>query len=356
MDSKLLFYDVLKTPKNKNNKNIIDTKLDNTLKIRCTLCPHNCILTEGNFGACRLRTIKDSIPVTINYGEVASAGVDPIEKKPLYHFKPSKNILSLGSFGCNMTCSFCQNYEISQKRPYSDFTSVNKLISLMNTIDNNVGVAFTYNEPFMWYEYIYDVCKTIKEKSNSPNTTCGYPSDFSTVLVTNGYVNKEPLLKLLPYIDAMNIDLKAYTNKYYNKICGASLEPVLETIKRCNKKCHIEITTLLVSDENDSEKEAQEIAQFISSVDENIPLHLSRYFPRYKMENEATHIERLLHAQDISKKYLKYVYIGNVQGTDNNTYCPNCGTLLIERHNYTTKVFINENTCPSCKSKINIKL
>lgn len=351
MDSKLLFYDVIKTPK--NNKSIIDTEVDDTLKIKCTLCPHNCILTEGKFGACRLRTIRDNIPVTINYGEVASAGVDPIEKKPLYNFKPSKNILSLGSFGCNMTCSFCQNYEKSQKRPYSDFTPVNKLISLMDTIDNNAGIAFTYNEPFMWYEYMYDVCKTIKEKYSNVSD---YHSDFSTVIVTNGYINEEPLLKLLPYIDAMNIDLKAYTNKYYNKICGASLEPVLETIKRCSNKCHIEITTLLVSDENDSEKESQEIAQFISSVDENIPLHLSRYFPRYKMENEATHIEKLLKAQDIAKKYLKYVYIGNVQGIDNNTYCPNCGTLLIERYNYTTKLFINESICPSCKCKINIKL
>lgn len=356
MDSKLLFYDVIKTPEHKNVKNIADTEINNTLKIRCTLCPHNCILTEGKLGACRLRTIKDNIPVAINYGEVASAGVDPIEKKPLYHFKPSKNILSLGSFGCNMTCSFCQNYEISQKRPYSDFMTVDKLISLMSTIDNNAGVAFTYNEPFMWYEYIYDFCKTIKEKSNNTINTKNCNQDFSTVIVTNGYINEEPLLKLLPYVDAMNIDLKAYTNKYYNKICDASLEPVLQTIKRCSKKCHVEITTLLVSDENDSEKESQEIAKFISSVDENIPLHLSRYFPRYKMETEATHIERLLEAQDIAKKYLKYVYVGNVQGTDNNTYCPNCGTLLIKRHNYTTKVLVNKNVCPSCKSKINLIL
>lgn len=349
MDSKLLFYEVLNDSGNNTNSSI-------SKKIRCTLCPHNCILTQGKYGACRLRTIKDNIPVAINYGEVASAGVDPIEKKPLYHFKPSKNILSVGSFGCNMTCSFCQNFEISQNRPRSEFIPVNKLISIMNTIENNAGIAFTYNEPFMWYEYMYEACKAIKEEAYDKSIINNSDSDFSTVIVTNGYVNEEPLQRILPYVDAMNIDLKAYTNKYYNKICGASLNPVLETIKRCSKKCHVEITTLLVSDENDSEEEASNIAEFISSIDENIPLHLSRYFPRYKMESEATNIEKLLNAQSIAKKYLKYVYIGNVQNTDNNTYCPNCHKLLIKRNGYSTEVFINDNKCPECGYKINIEL
>lgn len=357
MDSKLLFYDVLENPGNTNSKHIDDTGDKSSIKIRCTLCPHNCILTEGRFGACRLRTIKNNVPISINYGEAASVGVDPIEKKPLYHFKPSKNILSIGGFGCNMTCSFCQNYEISQNRPPSEFLSIDRLITIMDTIDNNAGVAFTYNEPFMWYEYMYEACKAIKERTrNTTNAVDNACSDYSTVIVTNGYVNEKPLLNILPYVDAMNIDLKAYTNKYYNKICGASLDPVLETIKRSSKKCHVEITTLLVSDENDSEEEAEKIAQFISSIDENIPLHLSRYFPRYKMENEATHIEKLLQAQDIAKKYLKYVYIGNVQGTDNNTYCPNCNALLIKRDGYYTHVHIHDDKCPSCGYKINIKL
>ncbi|MDO5518063.1 MAG: AmmeMemoRadiSam system radical SAM enzyme [Clostridium sp.] len=356
MDSKLLFYDVLENSGNNDNKNTANSELDSSLKIRCTLCPHNCILTEGKFGACRLRTIKDNVPIVINYGEAASVGVDPIEKKPLYHFKPSKNILSIGGFGCNMSCSFCQNYEISQNRPPSEFLSTDRLITIMDTIDNNAGVAFTYNEPFMWYEYMYEACRDIKEESKHINAVSDGKSDYSTVIVTNGYVNEKPLLKILPYVDAMNIDLKAYTNRYYNKICGASLEPVLETIKRCSKKCHVEITTLLVSDENDSEEEAEHIAQFISSIDENIPLHLSRYFPRYKMENEATHVEKLLHAQYIAKKYLKYVYIGNVQGTDNNTYCPKCNELLIKRDGYSTHVLMHEDKCPSCGYKINIKL
>ena len=245
-----------------------------------------------------------------------------------------------------MTCSFCQNYEISQGRPATQYMSVEKLINIIPSIENNVGVAFTYNEPFMWYEYIYDAAKSIKENN----------SDTSVVVVTNGYINEEPLMKLLPYVDAMNIDLKGYTNKYYNKICGAKLEPVLESIKRCNEHCHVEITTLLVSEENDSLEEAREIAKFIASVNENIPLHLSRYFPRYKMENAATKIEKITEAQNEAKKYLKYVYVGNVEGVDNNTYCPKCNALLIRRNGYSTEVLMKENKCEKCDEEINIIL
>lgn len=340
MDHKLLFYE---------NKNTIDNNSTDNNTIKCRLCPHNCLLTEGRYGVCRVRTVKDGIPVAVNYGEVTSAGVDPIEKKPLYHFKPSKNILSLGSFGCNMTCSFCQNYEISQNRPPSQYISIDTLIHNIKGIDNNAGIAFTYNEPFMMYEYMYDTFKAIKE-----NKDCA--SDISTVIVSNGYINEEPLLAILPYTDAMNIDLKAYSNRYYNKICGASLPPVLDTIKKCSDKCHVEITTLLVTDENDSIEEVKDIAQFIANINEEIPLHLSRYFPRYKMENNATEIDKIFEAENEAKKYLKYVYIGNVQGTDNNTYCPKCHELLIKRNGYHTEVLINDEACPSCGEKINIKL
>ncbi|WP_271813164.1 AmmeMemoRadiSam system radical SAM enzyme [Clostridium beijerinckii] len=315
-------------------------------KVRCRICPHNCLIDEEKFGICGVRTLKSKIPIAINYGEVTSMGVDPIEKKPLYHFKPSKDILSIGSFGCNMTCSFCQNYEISQGKPQTQYISVEKLMDIIPTIENNIGVAFTYNEPFMWYEYMYDAAKGIKENN----------ADTSVVVVTNGYINEEPLKKILPYVDAMNIDLKGYTNRYYNNICGAKLEPVLETIKRCSEYCHVEITTLLVSEENDSLEEARQIAEFIASVDKNIPLHLSRYFPRYKMENEATKIEKITEAQNEAKKYLKHVYVGNVQGVDNNTYCDNCNELLIERNGYSTNVFIKDNKCQKCGEEINIIL
>ena len=171
--------------------------MDNKLKfykeednfIQCQLCHHNCKLKENQFGICGLRTVKNNLPVAINYGEVTSANVDPIEKKPLFHFKPGKDILSVGTYGCNMKCSFCQNYEISQNKPSSEFIDIDKLIKLIISIPNNVGIAFTYNEPFMWYEYIYDVAKRIKE----------YDKNISVVLVSNGYVNKEPLKKILPF-------------------------------------------------------------------------------------------------------------------------------------------------------------
>ncbi|MDO5793060.1 MAG: AmmeMemoRadiSam system radical SAM enzyme [Turicibacter sp.] len=315
-------------------------------RIQCLICPHKCLIPEGKTGICRVRTVLNHQLIAINYAEVTSAAVDPIEKKPLYHFKPGKNILSLGSFGCNMTCSFCQNYEISQHRPKSDTLSINEISTAIQTIENNVGIAYTYNEPLMWYEYVYDTAKELKRLN----------PEISVVVVTNGYINEEPLLKLLPYVDAMNIDLKGYSNQYYKKICGAKLDPVLETIKLASQQVHIEITTLLVTDEFDALKEVEEISKFLASVNKDIPLHLSRYFPRYKMKNEATNVEVMEQAVQIAKKYLNYVYIGNVAGADTNTYCPNCHELLVERHYYETKCLINEATCPSCHSKIAIVL
>ena len=313
-------------------------------KIRCRICPHNCLIKEGHFGVCRNRTVENGKLVATNYGEVTSAAIDPIEKKPLYHFKPSKNILSIGSFGCNMTCSFCQNYKISQKRARSEYVDIDELISTISDIDNNIGIAFTYNEPMMWYEYMYNTAKRIKEIN----------SELSVVVVTNGYINEEPLKKLLPYIDAMNIDLKGYTNSYYKRICGAKLEPVLDTIKISAENCHVEITTLLVSDENDSLEEVSEISKFIKSVDDKIPLHLSRYFPKYKMENEATQIEKILKAREEAKKFLKYVYVGNVNNVDNNTYCIHCGKPIIVRDGYRTEIKLNNNRCVFCGKEVDI--
>ena len=315
-------------------------------RIQCLICPHKCVIPEGKTGICRVRTVQNYQLMAINYAEVTSAAVDSIEKKPLYHFKPGKNILSLGSFGCNMTCSFCQNYEISQHRPKSETMSIQELSTAIHSIKNNAGIAYTYNEPLMWYEYVYDTAKALKRLN----------PDISVVVVTNGYINAEPLLKLLPYIDAMNIDLKGYSNQYYKKICGANLDPVLETIKLASQHVHVEITTLLVTDEFDALKEVEEISKFLASVNKDIPLHLSRYFPRYKMKNEATNVEIMEQALQIAKKYLNYVYIGNVAGADTNTYCPNCHELLVKRHYYETTCLMNEATCPSCHCQIAIQL
>lgn len=271
-------------------------------KIHCYLCPHNCVIENGHFGKCQVRTHENGELYTINYGEITAIAIDPIEKKPLHYFKPSTNILSVGSFGCNFICSFCQNYNISQHTPHSEFMPKEELIKTILTTKDNIGIAFTYNEPSIWYEYVYDCAKLLKETDESK----------SVVLVTNGYISEEPLNDLLPYVDAMNIDLKSFTNRYYSDICGGSLSPVLKSIEIAAKKCHVEITTLLVSGENDNLEEVEKIAQFLSAIDKDIPLHLSRYFPRYKMKNPPTDVDIMYQAEAVAKKYLNRVGLGNV--------------------------------------------
>jgi pyruvate formate lyase activating enzyme len=314
--------------------------------IHCKLCPHSCIIKAGEHGKCSVRINIEGKLYTINYGEMTSVSRDPIEKKPLYHFKPGSNILSVGSFGCNFTCGFCQNHSISQERANSQYISPEKLVKMCKGLEDNIGIAFTYNEPSIWYEYIYHSSKLLKETLK----------DVKIVLVTNGYIKEEPLKILLPYIDAMNIDLKAFNNKYYKDICGGSVRPVMDTIKLSSQECHVEVTTLLVSGENDSNEEVAEVASFIASIDKDIPLHLSRYYPNYKMENPATNVEVMFEDRDIAKKHLNYVYLGNVAGTDNSTYCPKCSYKIIEREGYHVHVNTSEGICPKCGYKINIIL
>lgn len=315
-------------------------------KVKCLLCPHNCIIGNNQFGLCSVRSNKDGVLKTINYGEITAMAIDPIEKKPLYHFKPTKNILSVGSFGCNFSCGFCQNYSIAHHKPKSEYVSPEKLIETCLNLKDNVGIAFTYNEPSIWYEYVYETSKKLKEKN----------PEYNIVLVTNGYIEIEPLLKLLPLVDAMNIDLKSFEKDYYKKICGGDFKAVLRTIEECNKKCHIEITTLLVNGLNDSKEEIEEIASYLGKLDKNIPLHLSRYFPTYKMDRPATEIDVMLEGKKIAEKYLNYVYLGNVANVDSSTYCPKCKKLLVERNSFLAKTYLKHNSCPECGFGIKIFL
>lgn len=271
-------------------------------KIHCYLCPHNCVIENGHIGKCNVRKHEDGKLFTLNYGEITSASLDPIEKKPLYYFKPSSHIFSVGSFGCNFICGFCQNYSISQFSTESRFVSKENLVDTILTMENNIGVAFTYNEPSIWYEYVYDCSKLLKE--TDPNA--------AVVLVTNGYISEEPLRELLPYVDAMNIDLKSFNTNYYKDLCGGSLQPVLKTIETAVKACHVEITTLLVSGENDSLEEVEEIAKFLSDLSQDIPLHLSRYFPRYKLKNSPTDISFMRKAEEVARRHLNKVILGNI--------------------------------------------
>jgi len=271
-------------------------------KIKCFLCPHSCVIAEGKFGLCSVRTNIDGILKTINYGEITAMALDPIEKKPLYHFEPGSKILSIGSFGCNFSCGFCQNYSIAHHRAESKYYAAHELVDIIANIKDNIGIAFTYNEPSIWYEYVYDTSKLLKEK---------HP-EFKVILVTNGYIEEEPLARLLPYLDAMNIDLKSFSQDFYKKECRGDLGFVKRTIEEAYDKCHVEITTLLISGLNDSPEEIEEIAAYLGSLDKNIPLHLSRYFPHYKMDRPPTDLNVMMKARDIAKKYLDYVYLGNV--------------------------------------------
>ena len=263
-------------------------------------------------------------------------------RKPLYHFKPGKGFYLWEALD-NFSCEFCQNYSIAHHRVKANTCPLNSWRQQCSA-QHNIGIAFTYNEPLIWFEYIYDTAKIIKET---------YPH-LSVVLVTNGYVEAAPLEKLLPYVDAMNIDLKSMQQQYYRKICGGDLQPVLRTIEMALEKCHIEITTLLVNGLNDSEREVEEIAQYISRLDKNIPLHLSRYFPSYKMSRPSTEIKVMKRAAEIAKRYLKYVYLGNLAGYDNSTYCHECGELLIERTGFAAKPLIDKSFCSKCNIRVPI--
>jgi len=314
-------------------------------KVRCLLCPQHCLIEDGSAGFCRARVNYQGELYSENYGKVSSIALDPIEKKPLYHYKPGSQILSVGSYGCNLRCLYCQNYSISQQKVSTRYFDPASLLALLERFENNIGIAFTYNEPLIWYEYVYDVAKLIKDKR--PET--------SVVLVTNGYINQEPLKELLPYIDALNIDLKSFSDKIYKKLCKGRLDPVLETIQTA-RRCHLEITALLVTDENDSHEEIHNLASFLARIDKNIPLHLSRYYPNFLLNKPATPGSSLLEAREIASEYLNYVYIGNYPEADTNTYCPNCGKLLIERKYYQTKVKIKSPNCTQCGKGIPIIL
>jgi pyruvate formate lyase activating enzyme len=205
-------------------------------KVHCYLCPHNCVIKPEALGACRARKNINGELFSMNYGEITSMALDPIEKKPLNRFYPGSMILSMGTFGCNLKCSFCQNWTIAHEDTQTVTITPREAVEKANELVDrgNIGIAYTYNEPSIWYEYVYETCKLAKGEG------------LKNVLVTNGFIGKEPLLELLPYVDAMNIDVKAYTAKFYNEICKATLDDVKETVRIASDKCHIELTTLVI--------------------------------------------------------------------------------------------------------------
>ncbi len=276
--------------------------------VQCTACNHYCKIAEGKRGICGVRQNIDGDLYLITYGRVAALHLDPIEKKPLYHYLPGTNIVSFGTIGCNFRCDFCQNWQISQvsKKPHN--TMYGAEYAPQQIIDfalhtNSPSIAYTYTEPGVFFEYAYDTMKL------------AHKNGLKNVFVSNGYISKEARKKIYKYLDAANIDIKSFRNEFYQEICGASLNPVLETINDLwDHGIHIELTTLIIPKYNDSEKELSQIANFIVKLDNNIPWHISRFFPSYKMiDILPTPIKTLKMAKHIGKKAgLKHVYIGNI--------------------------------------------
>jgi pyruvate formate lyase activating enzyme len=273
------------------------------MKVVCPICPHACVLEEGQTGLCRARKNRNGTVVSINYGKITSIGLDPIEKKPLARFMPGSKILSVGSFGCNLSCPFCQNFAIAcgdEEISVRVIPPEELLDMAVHMIpEGNIGVAYTYNEPLVGYEYVLDCARLMRQRN------------LKNVVVTNGYINPKPLEDLLPFIDAMNIDLKGFTQAFYNKL-GGKLEPVKETIATAAKTCHVEVTTLIVPGENDSEEEMRALSSWLADVDSDIPLHISRFFPMHLYADRIpTSVETVYRLAEIAKEKLKYVYSGN---------------------------------------------
>lgn len=271
--------------------------------VKCLLCPHECTIADGKTGICRVRRNTGGTLFAEGYGRITSAALDPIEKKPLAMFLPGSKIFSIGFYGCNLSCRFCQNYEISQDSPFYRETTPREIVdaALKLRSKGNIGIAYTYNEPLTSYEFVLDCANLSKENS------------LKNVIVTNGYINTEPLSKLLPYTDAMNIDLKAFGGGFYRDLCGGELEPVKKAIELSARLCHIEVTTLVIPGYNDSDSEIDNIASFLSSVSTDIPLHLTRHHPDYKMPLPAPITkERLLRLAETARGHLKYVFCGNI--------------------------------------------
>ena len=317
--------------------------------VKCLLCRHECIISTGKRGICQVRENVDGRLYSLNYGKAISRAVDPIEKKPLFHFHPGTTSLSVATAGCNFRCLHCQNYSISQM--VRDFGEIpgddvppEEIVGLAKRRGCD-SISYTYTEPTIFYEYAYDIARIAKGEG------------LSNVFVTNGYIGEDALRQIAPFLDAANIDLKAFSDEFYREICGARLDPVLDSIRLHRELgIWIEITTLIIPGRNDSEEEMREIAGFIASIDNGIPWHVTRFHPTYKLDDiPATPVDTLRKAGRIGKEAgLKYVYEGNVPGEEReNTHCPSCGKLLIRRFGFEiAENRLRNSACPDCGSEI----
>lgn len=313
-------------------------------KVHCHLCPHECVIADARHGRCRVRTNRGGTLYSDIYGQVTSVAMDPIEKKPLYHFHPGTHILSLGTRGCNFACPFCQNWSIAQAdgplSPLSPQAAVEAA-----TREGSVGIAYTYNEPLIWFEFVLETAQLARE------------AGLTNVLVTNGYISPEPFDELLPHIDGINMDLKSIRPAFYRELCKGTLEPVLASAKTAAARTHLEVTNLIIPGHNDTDEELTELANWIAhELGPLTPTHLSAYFPRHELRAPPTSVETLERAHGIFSRRLAHVYLGNVQSAAGaSTRCHACREVLIQRRGYSTRIVGLDGTrCAKCGSENNI--
>ncbi len=308
--------------------------------VRCLLCPNLCRIVDGKRGRCSQRENRSGRLVALSYGRTVTLNVDPIEKKPLYHFMPGSRILSIGPNGCTLTCDSCQNWGISQEPAPTRFIPPEELVELAAK-EGSIGVAFTYTEPLLWFEYLKDAAPALREHG------------LKSVLVTNGYLNEEPAAEIVPLIDAFNVDLKSMEDDFYRKWCGGTgAGPVRRFIEIAAGVTHVEVTNLLIPGLNDSPENIGALVDWLAGVSDEIPLHFSRFFPQYRMNDRPpTPRQSLEKAYEIAKQRLKHVYIGNIAiGGTENTYCPSCGAEAIRRERYRAEVIGTAGQCPKCRT------
>lgn len=318
-------------------------------RVRCNLCGHRCVIAEGKRGVCMVRENRDGTLYSLVYGRVVSVALDPIEKKPLFHFLPGADALSLATVGCNFKCDFCQNYHISQYprdhggRIFGERVEPEEVVRQAQNSGARV-IAYTYTEPTVFFEFAYDTAKL----ANSVG--------IKNVFVTNGYMTREALDEITPYLDGANVDLKSFREETYRRHMGATLQPVLDTIEGMSQRgIWVEVTTLIIPGLNDSDEELRWIAEFIRGVSLDIPWHISRFFPAYKMHSHPpTPISLLVRAWEIGKEAgLNYVYLGNAPGQGEDTLCPSCGRVLIRRYGFLVeREELSDGRCPQCGAEI----
>jgi len=307
-------------------------------RVACKLCPVGCVLRPGQTGPCGTRANTDGRMVPLRYGKLVAAGVDPIEKKPLYHFHPGAPILSVAGTGCNLHCAFCQNWSISQKHDGRTETMAPADVIDLAREHRSLGVAYTYSEPLVWFEFVRDTA------------TLAHAAGLANVVVSNGYLNPEPLQELVPLLDAANIDLKSMDDRFYRNVCKASLQSVLQTITALHAAgVHLEVTNLVIPGYNDSDVQLGRLRDFLADLSPEIPLHLSAYHPAWKFDAPPTPPATLERAAELCAERLHYVYAGNVHLPRwSDTRCPGCGAVVISRHGYRVDVRLAGGTCPDC--------